>query len=135
MNEANNPQVEKWNELLDKLRKLDIVASATWDTFPSGKYISDVTVYDDVNLRSLHYETDDLQDMIEELEVYYLRAKNKDKSRNFWDGVSSVWWAWISAYVLINTVAWIVIPIFIVIWFGQAGLLPEIIEAIMERMP
>lgn len=134
MNEpAENTQVTRWRDILSKIRNLNIIASATWDTFPSGKYITDVVTYEDAGLRPLHYESDDLEDMIEELEVYYLRAKNKDQIRKFRDIVSTLWWTWVGAFVFLHTVAYIVIPIFVIAWLSDAGLLPEIMEAVRER--
>lgn len=133
-NVAENTQITRWRDSLDKLRDLSIVASATWDSFPSGKHISDVIIYNDSGIKSLHYESNDLEDMIEELNVYYEKAKNADWWRRFWDGFGMTCRLILDAFTFLQLITYIALFTVMIVWLNGAGLIPEIIDAILEKL-
>lgn len=124
----NDLLIERWKIAQDKLRKLNIVAGVDWDTTPDNRYVTNVYTYEDVKLKSLHHETYDLQDMVDQIEGYYEHAKNAEKWRKTWDGISSVWWAWVSAWTFLTSFTFFVGSGLIIFILYDRGMWPQIIE-------
>lgn len=124
-----NPEYKKWDEITDKIDKLSIIQSVEMLT----GYLEDeqgrndrttiITVHPDVKFKGLKYTTFDLEDMFEELEVYYLKAKNKDNEQKFIDGVTLVWNTYKDAMILLwSLIFWGILGIIgYVLWLTPMG--------------
>jgi hypothetical protein len=106
----NETLMQRWSNLQDKLRRLNIVMGVDWDQTPDGRYVTNIFIYKDVKLKSFYYVTPDLEDMIEALEVFYLQAKNKNQSQTFWDGAISSWHVYVNGMVILwSLIFWSII--------------------------
>lgn len=127
-----NYKYTKWDEITDRLEKLNIIENVEQIVGPGDEYETRVTIHNDVKFKGLKYKTTDLEDMVEELEVYYLQAKNENNIKRFLDITSSLWWAWVSAWTFLTSLAFFGGATFITLFLLDAGLGPEIMEALKD---
>lgn len=97
--QMNDILKEKWSNLQEEFRKLNIVAGVDWDTTTDGRYITNVYIYQDVKLRPFHGETHNLTELLDNLEGYYEVAKRKNRQQKSLDILNRLDWAFMHLIV------------------------------------
>lgn len=119
---------QKWVNLQEDLRKLNIVAGVDWDTTSDGKYITNVYIYQDVKLKSFYGETYNLQELVDNLEGFYIVALRKNRGQKALDILNRLDWAFIHLVVYGFTFTVCSGIAFVLYMLNDSGMLQQIIE-------
>lgn len=124
----NDILTQKWINLQDKLRKLNIVAGVDWDTTSDGKYITSVYIFQDVKLEPFYYATYDLEELLNSLEGYYEKALRKNKQQKTLDVLNRLDWAFMHFIVYGFTFTVCSATAFISYMIYKSGIAPQLLE-------
>lgn len=124
-------QLQKIQKLIDELKGLNIFQEVQW--FNVGEFESiSVVPYREIKLKPFSYRTNDLDWLADELEFYLSEAKSAEKRQKFNDTITFIFkgiafgWSYFTLFVCVVTF------LFLTLSAHQAGILPEIIEALKE---